>query len=336
MRPEFITRKQWLTHNVHFVLQHFLGVERASRWLKKSKEKLAKSIAANPGIEKRGFTYDVKEIERESFQPYLNNKKALLDGPLVFRNAAKEWPAVKTWSKSFFKENYGDYEIALIGNKGLADSPRVDKFQRTSFGEYLSYEGNDRSYYLRFSRIIDDYPDTLRKDIDVSWLQQFRSGLHWGENLYLFLGEAGSKTSMHNALIQSLFIQIKGKKIWTLYEPSERIFLDPVVARMPYYYTHVNPNDTDDPRYPLLKYARKYVIELNPGDVLWFPSYYWHYVENPTANIGVTYKYTNIPQAFGQTKLLTALFFLATKPSLLTSFWYNRTKKRDYIFDKAQ
>jgi hypothetical protein len=89
----------------------------------------------------------------------------------------------------------------------------------------------------------------------------------------------------------------------------------------------------DDPHYPLLKHAIRYEILLDEGDVLWFPSFYWHYVENLTENIGVTYKFTEFGESFKLSKVMTALFFMATRPTIFESFYYNTFKNRDLLFD---
>jgi hypothetical protein len=152
----------------------------------------------------------------------------------------------------------------------------------------------------------------------------------------MFMGEGGSKTDMHAAMIQSLFIQVQGRKKWTIYPANERIFVDTYADRRPYYYTDANPNDENDPKYPLLKYAKKYVITLDPGDVLWFPTFYWHYVENEntSTNIGITYKFTDFNESFKMSKVLTGLLFFITKPTIVAIFFYNLIKKKDLHFDK--
>lgn len=331
MRPSSISIRQWIKYNYYFVLQHFLGVKYSEKHLKQKKEKLFQSVLKTNQLKGRGETLKVRECN--SIEEFLSNKKELLNEPLIFKGAAAEWPAVKNWSKEYFIEYFANSKVELVGNVGLADKKNQNKFIETNFKEFINELSKDKANYLRFSRIIDDNPE-LRSDMDVDWLRNFKSGVSWGDNLYMFMGEAGSSTSMHNALIQSLFIQINGLKKWTLYAPNERFFLDPVAARMPYFYTDANPNNPNDKRYPLLSYAKKYEIVLEGGDILYFPSYYWHYVENLTANIGVTYKFTNIPFAFKLSKVMTSLYFLATKPTLLRSFYHNFTKNKDYIFDK--
>lgn len=331
MKPEGITQNQWLRYNFYLVLEHFIGIKNSEKYLRTRKNKLYQEILQNPGIENRGRVYPLQSVEGNKFD-FKNNNEGLMNGPLVFKGAAKDWPCITKWNKKFFRENYADYNISLVGNVGLADVENQNKYKVATMGEFIDNLSQDKHNYLRFSRIIDDRPE-LRKDMDVPWLNQFKSKFARGGYLYMFMGEEGSKTDMHCAIIQTLFIQIQGRKKWTIYHPNERIFMDAIADRRPYYYTHANPNRLDDPNYPLLKHAKRYEITLDQGDVLWFPTFYWHYVENETDNIGVTYKFTEFGKSFGISKVMTSLFFMATRPSLLESFYYNVFYKRDLLFD---
>lgn len=46
---------------------------------------------------------DVKNIERHSFDETKNHRDILLQTPLVFRGAAKNWNAVKHWEQRIFQ-----------------------------------------------------------------------------------------------------------------------------------------------------------------------------------------------------------------------------------------
>lgn len=332
MRPEGITRKQWIKYNFYFALQHFIGNKNSEKYLQKRKLKLYEEILQNPGIDKRGKVYYNDDITVNNDFDIENNHVKLMQGPLLFKGAAKDWPCITKWNKQFFRENYADYNISLVGNVGLADKENQNKHKIASMGEFIDELSKEKHNYLRFSRIIDERPE-LRNDMDVPWMDRFKSRFARGGYLYLFMGEEGSKTDMHDAIIQTLFFQIKGKKKWTIYAPNERIFIDAIPDRRPYFYTHANPKELNDPNFPLLKHAIRYEIILEEGDILWFPTFYWHHVENLTENIGVTYKFTEFGESFKMSKVMTTLFFLATRPTIFESFYYNTFKKRDLLFD---
>ena len=286
-------------------------------------------------METRGETIDIKTIEFDSFESFAssNSMDVLLQKPLVFRGVAKDWPSVQKWSKDFFRQHYSQTPVSLIDNPGLVDATKENNFTQTNFGKYFEEAEKDKDKYLRFSRVLDHNP-VLLKDLDLTWLRRFKNGLAMHEQTFLFIGEGGTRTPMHAGFTHTVFIQIKGRKKWTICHPSERVFLDPVADRVLYFYTHANPTVNEpDPKFPLLPYLKKYELILEDGDVLWLPSLYWHYIDNLTPTIGVAFKYPNMPDSFKITKMMFTLFFLATKPNIFWSFIYNRKNKQDYVFN---
>lgn len=333
MRPEGVTRSQWFKYNMYFIAEHFLGLKLSEKTIRKKMNKLFSEAAQNPGMQGRGEIIDVKSIEYSDFEQFKNNRRGPSNHIAVFRGAANNWPCTSKWSKEFFLQHFAQTQIALIDNPGLVDKNFDNVYTKISIAEYLEEVKKDKNKYLRFSRIIDNNP-ILKNDLDYGWLRQFKSPLSFAEQTFMFMGEEGTVTPMHAGFAQTIFIQITGTKKWTICAPNERFFLNPVADRVLYYYTHADPKKPNDPGFPMMPYLKKYEIILNQGDVLWMPSHFWHHIENLTSNIGVAYKYTDIPQSFQLSKLMTTLFFLATKPTIFESFVYNKSHKQDYVFDK--
>lgn len=332
MRPNGITKQQWFKYNSLLVLEHFLGLKLSEKIVRPLRNKLYTEVLQNKAIANRGETIPTESITHTDFSAFVNNKNSLLNKPYLFKGVAKDWPAIQKWNKSYFKEHYGDIQVPLVDKiPGIRDDK--GKYNKINFRQYFEEIEKGNKIYLSFSRVLDHNPE-LRKDLNIDWLRQFEWGTVNGEQTFFFMGEEGTKTEMHNGFAQTLFIQVEGKKRWTIWAPEERFFLDPVAGRHTHFYSFVNPHNDNDPRYPLSKYAKKYELELEAGDVLWFPALFWHYVENPTANIGVAFKWVNVPQNFKISKLLTTLVLMATKPSLLESFIYNKIYKQDIVFDK--
>ncbi len=333
MKPAGITQKQWLQYNFYFILEHFIGLKLSEKYLKPRKLKLFhEALNNNPGIRERAQNINIKDIERTSFEQIKDQREILLQTPLVFRGAAKEWEAVKLWSKEFFRDQHGDTPVTIIDNPGLVDKDKENVFKHTNFAEYFKEVEKDKSKYLRFSRVLDNNPQLL-KYLNMDWLRQFKANLSVGDQTFLFIGEGDTKTPMHAALSHTIFVQIKGKKRWIICAPNERFFTDPVAGRLLYYYTNGDITNNNDPNYTLMPYVRKYDVILDEGDVLWLPSYFWHHVENVTPTIGVAFKYQNLAESWKITKTMFILNFLATKPTILRSYIYNLLNKQDYIYN---
>mmetsp|Transcript_2710 Transcript_2710/g.3722 ORF Transcript_2710/g.3722 Transcript_2710/m.3722 type:complete len:469 (+) Transcript_2710:29-1435(+) len=128
----------------------------------------------------------------------------------------------------------------------------------------------------------------------------------------LFMGVFPSLgATYHCANYNNLFFMIKGRKKWTFVDSSHSFFLYPTFpsvmrttfSRLNWYMLHnEHSKEMIMKYYPLLRYAPKYEYILQPGDVLFNPSWNWHMVENlDDESIGVAsrwkmpgfYPYTN-------------------------------------------
>ena len=177
---------------------------------------------------------------------------------------------------------------------------------------------------------------TLRKDFDLAFLKRFHLPTTFGQQFFMFMGNTESMTPVHCGFANTVFIQVTGKKKWILWAPNERIFFDPRAERRSYNFSHVDPYVTNDPNFPLYKYARRYEVILEPGDILFFPSHLWHQVENVEGGVSVAYKIVHLPTNFRSSFILTTLAFLATRPNMLLDVFYHRFKKSDYLFTRSQ
>ncbi|MCO5229679.1 MAG: cupin-like domain-containing protein [Chitinophagales bacterium] len=332
MRPANVNTFDWWLYNIMFFIEHFIGTKLSHSLFNNLHKKIQNRISHSDGIEQRAIVFPTASIEYNSFEEFKSKNPDYYKSIAIFRGVTKDWESTKKWNKDFFKNEYGATKINLIDNAGLVDPEVENKFKETNFKDYFDEAETDKSKYLRFSRILDHNPHLL-KDLDMDWLRQFNHGKTDG-GTYMFIGEGGTKTPMHNAIAHTLFIQVKGDKKWTIYAPNERLFLDARAERFPYFRTDANPHQLNDPNFPLLKYTQRYEFVISEGDVLWMPSFFWHYVENLSSNIGVAYKFTKTFDSLKNTKMLTILTYLQTKPTLISYFINNRFRKQDNQFSK--
>jgi hypothetical protein len=201
---------------------------------------------------------------------------------------------------------------------------------------YISQLRSGSLKYLKFSDLVHDNKE-LKDDFDLSWLRKLRGlPFSWGEDTRFFMGGKGTFTPLHVGFSNFFFIQVMGQKKWIFYPPNNRMFLDARTERTTYLFSQANPYELDNPKFPLLKYATRYEVLLSPGDVIWVPSFTWHYVENPTLSIALRFGRASMATALRGSKMFTLLMFLTTKPSMIEHFLTTLTKKRDSIYLKSQ
>ena len=323
--------RHWLKYNTLFFIEHFLGRPFFEKMFGRSEQKMLNKINQNLKEKTCDSTFRVIDLKKGEFTDPVIDRNC----PVVFRGAAKDWECCKNWNFEFFKENYGDKIVTLQDNVGVVDKENPQPFSELKLSEYIDRLKQGSLEYLKFSRIVHD-DSSLQQAFNLNWLQKFKSKFSFGEVYYMFIGGTKTKTPIHNGLPDTIFIQVEGKKKFIFYKPKDRLFLGVRPERRGYFYSNADPKKTNDPQFPLMKYAQKHEVILDPGDVLWFPSLVWHQVENVSHSIGIAYKFVDLRSALISSKMMTTLFFMATRPSIFRAFIANRTEKNDYIFTKNQ
>ncbi|XP_078260505.1 HSPB1-associated protein 1 homolog isoform X2 [Rhinoraja longicauda] len=104
-----------------------------------------------------------------------------------------------------------------------------------------------------------------------------------GRDSTLWIGSEAANTPCHlDSYGCNLVLQVQGRKRWHLFPPEDTSFLYP--TRIPYeessVFSSVNIVNPDLERFPRFSRVRPYVVTLSPGEVLFVPRHWWHYVES--------------------------------------------------------
>lgn len=242
--------------------------------------------------------------------------------PVVLRGLAKDWPAVRTWSPAWLAEHHGDVPLSVMDHDNAGGRFNVEDMPLRVFAAAI--EAGDTKKYLRFGNLLHQVPELIH-DFDTEALYRYRSPMRMGQNMGVFMGAKGTRTTLHAAPPDNLFAQVCGSKRWVLLSSKLDPVLRPVMARSTYYWSDFDPDAPDYERYPAARYCDWYDFELHPGDVLYNPPSTWHQVTNLTASIGVGFRWMS-PMAARNNLSQFLLFFLAMNPPL----WVVLRNKRNY------
>lgn len=263
------------------------------------------SEATRYGFERQPVP-DVTDASPEAFQA------AHLEAgcPGVFRGVASSWPAAR-WTPEHIAAIAGDARIRL-----LAVAPNQPK-GRPGHGRDVSYRAVADSMaaggelYARFSGLLHERPELI-EDLDVTWFRDMRRDHRRFENWGLFMGGADTATALHASIAPNLFLQITGRKRWLIYPAGAAGFLAPAVRASPYFYSHVDVSDPE--RFPVAEHAPGWVVDLEPGDILYVPPFAWHQVHNHSASLAVGYRWMNVRMGLKASVLQTVLAATGTNP----------------------
>ncbi|KAM8905662.1 HSPB1-associated protein 1 isoform 3-T3 [Lycaon pictus] len=243
------------------------------------------------------------EVEGERVKPFTPEKAKeiimSLQQPAIFCNMAFDWPA-HHWTAKHLSEVLHDKQIRF--RMGMKRTDTVPQFETTcayveaTLEEFLTWNCNQsttsgpfRDYdhskfwayadYKYFISLFDDKTDIFQ---DVIWSDFGFPGRN-GRESTLWIGSMGAHTPCHlDSYGCNLVFQVQGRKRWHLFPPEDTPFLYP--TRIPYeessVFSKINVVNPDLQRFPQFCKARRYMVTLKPGQVLFVPRHWWHYVES--------------------------------------------------------
>lgn len=195
--------------------------------------------------------------------------------PVVLTDLTADWPAREKWTIEHFKNQHGHLQVPVVSNnyskpgKGYMAPDRVISFRE--FLEIIESGPTDLRIFLwNIFRVAPE----LRHDFRIPTIMDG----FVDELPFMFFGGEGSKVALHYDIDMShVFLnQIHGRKRVLLFAPdqSRNLYRHPFTVA-----SYVDLNHPDYSKYPALNNARGYEVILQPGETLFMPSGYWHYIE---------------------------------------------------------
>lgn len=294
--------------NFYRFLEHFTK-------LKFDKTRLHKRIFNDLSNGPKGQKIQIQRVKDITLRDF--KAKYLHKGiPVILDGFASEWGCTKEWNLDSLSKRFGEDKLVLIDEN---HSSGEYKLSNTTLAEVLeAMRSGDKSKYSRFNRLLYDHPE-LVDDFDLSWMKKARNKLSSGETFQVFLGARDSQTKIHAASEHNLFTQVVGQKHWYLISPKYDPVLRPLNLRAPYFHTDFDPAKPDYDKFPAAEYIDIYEGLLNPGDVLFNPPSFWHQIDNPTASIGVGFRWFNLYDSLKLNCSQTLLTLFALNPTIFTA-----------------
>jgi hypothetical protein len=201
--------------------------------------------------------------------------------PLILEAAAADWPAVKRWTPAYLAEVAGD--VKVVPSVGLPDTEvpynhRDKDYRRPmtvrEFSDLMAT--GDRCYIDQVS--MRNLPG-LEHDFDFEALSPPDI-----KEIILWMG-SNTRSGMHYDYVDNLFAQVHGTKLAILAAPEEARHLH----QFPDSHTksQVAPEHPDLNAHP--RFARATLAQgvLEPGDVLFLPRAWWHYLASSPSSISL-------------------------------------------------
>ncbi|MEL6442305.1 MAG: cupin-like domain-containing protein [Cyanobacteria bacterium J06621_8] len=243
----------------------------------------------------------ILRIRQPSAEQFLESWKKYQ--PFIIEDVATHWDACEYWSNEYLAKKCGNNIVPIfVYEENFLDTPDIfatpegyKKRIKIKYKEYVDEVENavnhniDLRYYLSqalfelsFSEIITDV--TYPKYFDREPLVNFWHGLS--------SKSFSATTPLHFDAFHNLFAQIRGIKKIILVPPLDYLSLYPSLepGGLPDFST-VDPSIPNFELFPKFPWDEKIEVELQPGEMLYIPPYWWHHVTALTENISLSFFY---------------------------------------------
>src|ERR1700682_5246136 len=228
--------------------------------------------------------------------------------PVVITDALRDWKAVRRWTPEFFKQEFGSMKFTLEDKKYKGqDNGSVEYTMDRFIDRVLSSTAENPAPYFRNQILYDLFP-SLKQDIPPlpeyflpNWLpdhymvKYVSEVLNRGAALELYIGGKGAAFPVlhyDGAGTHAFLMQVYGKKQFIIYSPVQEQFLYPSQEKQ----NNSLINSVDNPdlkQFPLFAKAQPTIFVLEPGELLFIPSHWWHTTKMLTACISVSANVVN-------------------------------------------
>lgn len=317
------------TYGLIFVLLHlFKRNKTLESLLNKIRNRIVISLKKRRQAQglKSGETFQVervKNLSQEDFQAYVRSGT-----PVIFESEALEWDCTKKWNLDYLEQKFGHLQIKIVSRNGLMrKSEKKGLAEQSEYSEELSikeFVGDVKSggkKYLRFSSLLETIEE-LKKDLNFDWLRKMRPP-SIGASIHTFIGPKKSGTPLHAGMPGLLFVMAHGEKKWTIFPPYYFPLLGLEKKGTGYHFSDVDPERPDLKKYPGFDLLHRYTCHLKPGDVLYFPAWYFHSVENLTESWGIGYRFPYVRNILKSSVTLTFVRFFLSHPPFWKVIYYS-------------
>ena len=272
-----------------------------------------------------------KKLERKKNITPEELKKEHIDKncPVILTDFMTDWDATKKWNFEYLKATHGNIQVPLYSP--AYSTPGKGYMQPTchkSLAEYIDLiqEGPTDLRMFLFN-IFQKCPEMLSEVGKPTLMTGFLKSFP-----FMFFGGQGSEVKLHYDVDHScVFLnQFEGTKKIILFAPDQSKYLynHPYTVK-----SHINPLKPDFDRFPAFANAEGYECDLHPGETLFMPRIFWHYVYYTTAGFSLSLRAN--PSIITQMKgvLSVAQHFIVDKGmnKLLGERWY---KLKENLADK--
>jgi lysine-specific demethylase 8 len=212
----------------------------------------------------------------------------VLSQPGVFRNAVRHWPAIsnRSWNNLEYLNRLGGHRLVPV-EIGSSYTQKNWTQKIIPFNEFLSSLTDSKSivYLAQFNLL--DHVKELECDIsvpDYCYAKQSEEPI-----INIWMGPRGTVSPCHHDPYDNIFAQIVGYKYIRLFSPDSNLYPYPADQMLSNTSQIDVENEKDLEKYPDFPIHGYQDIILGPGDLLYIPKGWWHYVRSLSVSFSASF-----------------------------------------------
>ncbi|MCA9263209.1 MAG: cupin-like domain-containing protein [Planctomycetales bacterium] len=244
------------------------------------------TVELEPGVEQFRVTEQIETVATIESQEFLR-RHIRTNRPLLMTEMTCNWPAMQKWSFPFFAQLGTERRIHVEEGNIMQGQTQFRKLEFRDYVQQLMQadeNAGERPAYLSVFSIFKAFPQ-LRSDVDFSILNDHKVK----HTVAGWLGPKGTVTGFHIDWGDNILAQICGRKLVYLAAPQETPNM--YVSRKFDQGTTISDVDIDrydEVQWPRFRQVQLIRIVLHPGQMLFIPRGWWHYVRSLDKSISVS------------------------------------------------
>ncbi|CRK99551.1 CLUMA_CG012868, isoform A [Clunio marinus] len=237
--------------------------------------------------ESSSYICDIDILDHPS-EEHFWTKYFFLHQPAKLVNCIDLWPAITKWKDLNYLMKIAGYRTVPIelGKKYDNDDWSQGMFR---FGEFLktfmsTQSDTNQIAYLAQHDLFDQIPE-LRKDFSIPDY----CAVGTGETIIKsWIGPANTISTMHTDDKHNLLCQVFGEKLIILASPDQSDNLYPYEGMLSNT-CQIDPENLNFTKFPLTKNVKFLKLILKPGEILFIPKLWFHYVKSLSPSISLSF-----------------------------------------------
>ena len=219
--------------------------------------------------------------------------------PVLLQGLTSRWKAVNLWTPEYFAARFGDSEVEIVA--GRSSDPLHEynfekhktRIQMKEYVRLVEEGGETNDYYMVAQNYLMSRPEFQKLYGHIDGLDGYFNPATLRGRVRFWFGPKGTVTQLHHDATPVMMGQIYGRKRVKLVSPlnlssmyNDGDWISPV-----------DPENVDYSRFPKMREVDILDVTLMPGELLFIPLGWWHWVKSLDVSISLSFDSFVIPRA---------------------------------------